>query len=274
MAAAFVPGSRVTAAGAGTSAVPNADPIGRWQAPAGYAAGQLSCGRFAESVRTAIRGQSGSARVTAHAGRNGILVVTARDSGAVLALEAWYDSVSVWRAEGPDRLEPDTDGFLGGRYRGTLDRRGRYQPSRTPYVPDDVAEVADLAGALDEFFPRMAPTPLEPGREWRDSTTVIRRLNDRRQGGRRFQRYQWTRKERTGERVEAGDSLAVTLDQLIDETGELLWSPEYGPLTWSRRIAITARIPATGGVKQGLRSVIDQTVEVVRRTDLTGPCPT
>lgn len=244
------------------------------QAPAAirYRAADLACTRFTEAVRTSIRGQSEQTTLTSRAGRDGLLVMTARDSAPGVIIEAWYDSLTVWREDGSERSEPPTDGFLGGRYRGLLNTDGHYRSLHDPFVPAEVAEVADLAGTLDDFLPRLPPVRLVAGREWRDSTTVIRRIGNRRVGAEAVERYQWTATSRRGDRYPAADSLEVTLDQLIEEQGELLWSPAFGPLSWSRKIKITARIPRTGGVKRSIRSIVDQEIDVVRRPELDQPC--
>lgn len=244
------------------------------QAPASiaYRAAELACTRFTEAVRTRVRGQSESTTLQSRAGRDGLLVLTVRDTLGSLMVEAWYDSLTVWREDDADRVEPSPDGFLGGRYRGTLTADGRYRSLHDPFVPAEVAEVADLAATMDDFLPRLPPVRLVPGGEWRDSVLVIRRIGNRRVGAEAVERYQWTATARRGDRYPAADSLEVTLDQLIEEQGELLWSPAFGPLSWSRKIKITARIPRTGGVRRSIRSIVDQEVDVVRRPEIDSPC--
>lgn len=237
-----------------------------------YQAEPLSCAAFKESVRTVLRGESGTASVRNGAGRDGVLLVTARDSSGALALDAWYDSLVVWRETEAGREMPDLDGFLGGRYRGLLAADGRYEAIRLPFVPNEVADIADLAPVLDDFFPRLPGRELAVGAQWTDSGFTIRRDRDHRAGGEARHRYAWTSTSRYGDRYPAADTLEVTIDQVVREEGQLLWSPRFGPLTWSRTIAITARIPATGGVKRSLRSTIEQRIEVVRLFDPPPSC--
>jgi len=233
-----------------------------------YRPASLACAVFQETVRTTIRGVSGSAEVADRAGRFGLLVLNGRDSSGAIVLEAWYDSLEVWRESGGAREVPATDGVVGGRFRGLLQLDGRYQALKTPFVPDELAEVADVAAVMDDFLPRLAPG-LAPGQERSDPAgLVIRRLPD----AGTEQRYRWTFTRRRGDRYPATDSLAVTLDQLIRETGELTWSAERGPLGWTRQITVSARIPATGGVKRPIRSTVEQAVAVTRRLDLTSQC--
>ncbi|MSR03201.1 MAG: hypothetical protein EXR94_10775 [Gemmatimonadetes bacterium] len=234
-----------------------------------YRPSAFACAVFQESVATSIRGTNGSAEVADRAGRFGLLVLNGRDSSGVVVLEAWYDSLEVWRETAAGREAPETDGVVGGRFRGVLHAAGKYRPLKAPFIPDELADVADLAAVLDDFLPWLPPAPLAAGQQWSDTTGLtIRRLPDRA----RTHHYRWTASRRRGDRYAASDSLSVTLDQVIKETGELEWSPEGGPLGWTRQINVSARIPATGGVKRPVRSTVDQTVTVTRRPDLTSHC--
>lgn len=247
--------------------------VAAWAAePAAYRGEQLRCAAFSEAIRTFVRGASGTATVQTRAGRQGVVVVASRDSAAGTIVDVWYDSLVVWRESGGEREQPELDGFLGGRYRGILAPDGRYTSIRDPFVPAEVAEVADLAGAMDDFFPRLPRIDLARGKTWSDSGLTVRRLTDRRDPSGPLARYQWTLSARRGDRYPAADTSAVMLDQVIDEQGELIWSDRFGPQSWSRRITITARIPATGGVRRSIRSVVEQEIDVVRRYDLDPNC--
>lgn len=244
---------------------------GRQPAPTRYTSGPLACAGFVESVRTRIRGESGTALVEDKAGRDGLLMVKATAVGDSLGIEAWYDSLAVWRATDAGRESPDVEGFLGGRYRGVLSPTGRYRPTAVPFVPDEVADVADLASVIGEFFPRIPTVELAPGREVVDSAGwKIRRLNDRRDGTEIVRRFEWNGTRRVGDSTAVADSLSVVIDQNIREAGELAWSARYGPLGWTRHLIINARIPARGGVKRGITSVIEQDITVNRRFELPG----
>lgn len=234
-----------------------------------YAEAQLACAGFIETVRTRIRGESGTAAVVDKAGRDGLLLVRARDSVGGLALEAWYDSLVVWRVTDTGRETPDAEGFLGGRYRGQLAATGAYRGRTVPFIPDEVADLADLSAVMEEFFPILPPVALAVGREWSDTTgRKVRRLADQRDGRETVRRFEWSDVRRSGKRADVADSLVVTVDQLIRERGEVRWSDAVGPLSWTRHLVINARIPATGGVRRAVTSTIDQDVTVVRRFDL------
>jgi len=242
--------------------------------PPRYRVELLSCAVFQETVRTTIRGTSGSATVVDQAGRDGMLAIRLRGAeGSTLELEGWYDSLAVWRRTEAGPETADADGFLGGRYRGTLTADGRYLSRTGPFVPDDLAQIADLGTVLDDFLPRLPVQALAPGRDWNDGAgLVIQRLDDRRESVGILERYRWTFAGRRGERIDAGDSAAVTLDQTVRDEGELRWSGELGPVGWTRRIVVNARVPATGRVRRPMHSTVEQQITVVRRleTDLVG----
>lgn len=234
-----------------------------------YTAAQLGCGVFHEATRTHIRGESGRAAIEDRAGRDAVIGLAATAAAGGLAVEAWFDSLVVWRETSGGREEPDAEGLLGGRFRGTLSATGEYRRLKVPFVPDEVAQVADVSAFFDEFFPRLPGAPLGVGKTWSDSTGLtVRRLADGRGGVRRLE---WTWDRRTTNREEVDDTLAVTVVQLIKERGQLTWSDQVGPLSWTRQVVITARIPGTGGVRRPLTSTVTQDVAVSRRVE-SEPC--
>lgn len=204
--------------------------------PPRYRAAELACVGFAEEVSSEIRTEAGGRVREERTGRFGLLLVrgTATDSG--VALEAWYDTLSVSRESPEGRIAPETDGLLGGRWRGVLGPSGAYAGSTAPFIPDDVAEVADLHGLLDDFFPRLPNHPIEEWWRWRDST---------------------------GEKTEtSGDSLQVPVTRSSVEEGAIRW--ERGPAEWQRVIRSTAAAPAGGILRSGIRSRVIQRIRVTR----------
>lgn len=230
-----------------------------------YAAADLACAVFKEQVRSTIRSRSGRAETGDRAGRDGLLVVRSVDSAGMLLVEAWYDSLAVWRETAAGTEHADTDGFVGGRYRGRLQPDGRFEAVVHPFVPDQLATLADLRRALDDFFPPLPPAPLARGSVWTGPALEIRRLDDAHQGGVAVERFRWTRAGVREEPVAAGDSL-VTVRQETRERGDLSWSAAHGPLAWERRIRVDARVPERQGVLRAMTSTIEQEVRVTRRT--------
>lgn len=206
-----------------------------------YTEARLACATFRETVATEIRTSLGTSVREERAGRAGVIALRASAGDSGLEVLAWFDSLSVWR-EGPEgRAVPDTEGLLGGRWRGLLDPRGRYSSRVVPFIPDEVAGVAELRGILQDFFPLLPDSALGDGATWRwsaqsasDSTTVVE------------------------------DSLAIPVHRESTEAGSLVWNQGIGPVRWEREITVTASIPAGRPFPRGVVSVVKQLVRVER----------
>jgi hypothetical protein len=210
-----------------------------------YTPAMLECAAFREEVRTDIRNESGAVLRQETAGRDGVLVVRAARADSAIRLIAWYDSLRVWR-QGPEgRSTPDPEGLLGGQWRGTLSPEGRYAGTQVPFIPDDVAEIADLRGVLGDFFP-----PLGPG---------VLKIASAREA-----RYDWSIKARSDTTGALNDTLEVPMRRESSEEGTLTWDRRLGPLAWERNITVTGGIDARGPIKRGIRSTVTQRIRVTR----------
>src|SRR5215212_7120894 len=144
-----------------------------------YDSKQLDCAQFLESAESHIVTQSGGRDQEQRSGRRGVWRFRAQSASEDVALEGWLDSLTLWRRSAETNIRPDTDGLIGGRYRGLLTRSGIYSSRVQPFIPDEVAEVAGMATALDDFFPRVPPVRLRVGQVWHDSLGLaIKRLPD------------------------------------------------------------------------------------------------
>lgn len=219
--------------------------------PARYTAELLSCAAYSERIRSSIHTEAGTAERDETAGRDGLLVVrgTAGAGGGV-SIEAWYDSLTVWR-EGPrGRVTPDPEGLLGGRWRGALTADGAYATDAVPFVPDEFAEIADLRGVMDDFFPRLPAKPLRDG-----------------------ERFEWIRSSPANTTTLRVDTLSVPMRRETGERGSLLWDQGRGPIRWERTLTIVVRITPGGRSGREARSTITQRIEVTR-LDRPGGCGT
>ncbi len=236
----------------------------------GYSAGQLNCTRFDEASRSIILTQAGRRDREQRSGRNGVWRFRAKADGGRLALEGWLESLSVWRRSPEAMLRPDTDGLIGGRYRGTLSQSGMYSSRARPFVPDEVAEVAGMATALDDFFPPLPPRPLYVGEVWTDSAGLtIQRLSDSALSGVPLYRFE-LQLRRESRNAEVGpDSAPLELDQVSQERGVFVWHPVAGLMSRERSITIETTVPAGRTVRQAIRSRIRQRISIVR--DLSVP---
>jgi hypothetical protein len=162
-------------------------------------------------------------------------------------------------------MRPDTDGLLGGRYRGTLSESGTYSGRVRPFIPDEIAEVAGMAAALDDFFPPLAPGPLRPGESWSDSSgVVLRRMADSALSGVPLYRFELElRRRATTSRLPA-DTTLIRLHQVSRERGSFVWHPVLGLLRRDRRILVETSVPAGRSIRRPVRSRIEQRITVIR----------
>ena len=229
-----------------------------------YSAGQLHCARYAETSRSEIETQTARGSLKAQADRDGIWSLRARDSGGVVVLEAWYDSLSLRRRTAESEVTADTDGLIGGRYRGLLGKSGSYLELATPFVPDDVAEVADLSGAARDLLPPLPPGPLRLGESWSGSGIELSRLPDTTVAGRLLLHYGLGARSEAREAVPRGDTVPIPVRQTTVEQGNVYWSPGSGLVRRTREITVEATIPSGGRITQPVRSRVVQRVELTR----------
>ena len=225
----------------------------------------LDCARYRTQGRSEILVQAGRQRTHESLGRDGVMVLRAAGVDSLIQLEAWFDTLTMWREGSGERLEPDTDGLVGGRYRGTLTRQGGFTSSDTPFIPDEVAEVADLSTALADLLPQLPPVALAPGRSWRDGLgTVITRIDDGSVGGRIVERYRLFRRSARQESRFLPDSTEVSASRTEGESGIFSWSSELGVIRWERDLTDEVAVPVGGLVKQPFKTRIEQKVTVDR----------
>jgi len=244
------------------------------QAPR-YGAGQLACARFVERADADIRGETGGRTLNETGGRYGrwiVRAVPAGDSGA--RIEAWFDSLTIWRRSGDAVRSPDTDGVIGGRYRGLLSPEGEYTRSGSPFVPDPVAEFADLQDAFADLLPPLPPELLPSGGAWRGPAGItIERLGDSAGAGGPIQRYRLSRQSaRQDVSLDGSDTLRIPVRQTTAEDGEFAWEPLRGLVSRSRTITVETDVPAGGAVRVPVRSRVVQRVTLVRLPDEPSAC--
>ncbi|MGH7531910.1 MAG: hypothetical protein ACREL4_01355 [Gemmatimonadales bacterium] len=236
-----------------------------------YTAPMLACAAFHQSVDGTVRTElNGQVRIE-QAGRDGRLLVHATAPDTALRLSVWWDSLSVWRDADGGRIHPSTEGLLGGRYVGTLGPHGGWREEQVPFIPDDVAAIADLTGVPDDLFPHLPPRPLAVGRTWNDGAELsVTRLADSTGGGRAWQRYVLSRKTLHREERDIGAPAPAKIEDGETETGRLTWSPTSGPERWERSIVAETRIVADP--KRVFRSRLEQRIVLQREVADSGEC--
>ena len=168
-------------------------------------------------------------------------------------------------AGGGPTLIPDTDGLLGGRFRGVLSPEGRYEPRVRPFVPDAVAEVADLGRVLDDLLPPLPPRALAVGDAWSDGAGLeLRRLPDSVAHGRSLWRLALRARAESNAVTIRGDTTGLKAAQVTTETGEVDWDARKGLVRRTRHIVVETSLPAGGPLKLPLRSRLEQDATLTR----------
>ena len=235
-----------------------------------YRAPQLNCAEFVETADSKIHTETGGRSRDQTAGRTAVWEFRATPAIDGVSVEAWLDSLSLWRRSPDTTIRPDTDGLLGGRYRGTLSATGGYTSQVRPFIPDEVAEVAGMATALDDFFPPLPSHSLRPGQAWTDSVGVtLRRMADSGMSGIPLYRYQLDIHREVKSSMVANDTAPLRLAQVSRERGTYVWHPTLGLLRRDRQIVIETEVPAGRSIRQSVRSRIEQRITVLRQLDAT-----
>lgn len=234
------------------------------QEPPRYDPGALACAAFQEEVRTSVAARRGMEGWQERGIRTGILVVHALPGAARFDFEAWYDSLAVsWHGR-DDLIHPDTDGLVGGRWRGSIAPHGEVVLAERPFIPPELRAVSDLSDALLDFFPPLPTTALSPGGRWTDSLGLeIERLGDSAASDETLERYRW--RIRT-EGSPAAPDTTVRLRQDIHDEGLVAWSRRRGPIIWRREITVQARIDPARGPRSPVQSRVTQEIFVQRST--------
>lgn len=257
-------GAVIGAVGAATSPVAGPILVPR------YAPQQLECARFREVSRSNLETYVGGRARRETLGLDGEWRFRAGPARAdSVRLEAWFDTLAVSRRSEEGTLEPETDALIGGRYRGVLSPDGRYRADARPFVPDEVAEVADLSRALDDLLPRLPAGALAVGAVWTDGAGLeIRRLGDS-TGADSVARFRLTLRRETREGALRGDSIPLRLRQSTREEGTFAWHTRAGLLRRERHITVETDVPAEPRVRRPVRSRVEQQVVLER---LAGGC--
>jgi hypothetical protein len=236
--------------------------------PARYSAAMLDGAAFDERVRTTIRTQTGGATRLESVGREARWQVRAAGLDTAFTFEAWYDSLHIWRDSPEGRLLPDTDGLIGGRFRGWVTPGGLVTLSARPFIPDELAEVSDLGTAFTTFLPAVPDSSLDVGgiRDDGRGGRILRRSDSTGADG-PLARYRWTRTTTDTLREVEADSLGYEIRSTVQEDGHLVWHPRLGPLAWHRDVVTEVDIPADGAVRRPVRSRVEERLQGWRRSE-------
>ena len=233
--------------------------------PPRYVASMLADAAFDQRVRAEVRTQAGGAARTEQVSREARLRFRASGITDSLVVEAWFDSLVIWR-EGPEgRVTPDPDPVIGGRYRGVLASNGKMTVHTRPFVPDDLMEVSDVGEVMNDFLPRVPSVALVAGAVWEAEGFRIVRRTDSAPAGVRLHRYRWSRVQADTAEQGLTDSLRYLIRSHLEEEGNLVWHPSLGPLVWHRQSTMSMEIPADGAVRRSARTRMTEESWVWRR---------
>ncbi len=194
--------------------------------------------------------------------RAGVLQVRAAPRVGEIAIEAWYDTLAVSREAPEGTLVPDTDGLLGGRYRGHLTPAGQYRAEATPFVPDEVLEVTDLRRALDDFFPRSPEAALAVGEQASAADGArFERLPDSAAAGGAWVGVRLIRRREGTTPLAQGEQDGIRTEE---EEATAWWESGSGPRAWHRRIVVETSIAPGPVVRQAVRLRVEQHIAVER----------
>jgi hypothetical protein len=241
-------------------------PRAQAQSPPRYDAARLGCAVFEERVRTEVRAQEAGVPWEETGERVGRLVFRAHPEDGAIRFEAWYDSLTVRYDAREGRLEPDTDGLIGGRWEGRLTATGSVELVTRPFMPPELREVSDLSDALVDFLPPLPAAPIAPGASWTDSLGLtVRRLADSAAARGPVARYRWVIKSRGALPVEADSTLRIR--QEAEDEGHVAWRDDLGVLGWTRQVTIETQLARVGRSGSSHRGRVVQVILVRRVTN-------
>jgi hypothetical protein len=230
-----------------------------------YAVPQLACAQFLETSLTTIVTRTGRQSREQTVERKGVWQFRAEPTNTGVGLTGWLDTLVLLRRSPETTIRPDTDGLIGGRYRGVLGPEGKFVSRTQPFVPAEVAEVSDMAKALEDFFPQLPPAPLHPGQVWADTSGLrIQRLADSALSGVPLYRYALEVTRKTRSVPVKYDTVPLTLEQISRERGTFVWHPTLGLLRRERTIVVETSVPASRSVPEPVRARVEQRIRVHR----------
>jgi hypothetical protein len=181
---------------------------------------------YLEHATTRVR--AGADTTVREVVRHATYRVTLRGDTTVVQLQ----ELDLRSRAGEEVVRHDTDGMVGGYWKLVPDSAGR-RVVEEPFVPPVLADVADLARIMDDFFPPAPPLDLAVGLEReRDGRRWLRQPGDGVEA-----RFAW-HLEATDRRTRTvADSFDVAVTEQREERGEGAWVTN-GPQAWQRRIAM------------------------------------
>ena len=215
----------------------------------------LACAGFREeaTAESVTHGPAGT--LEGATGRDGVLQLRASGGAAAFSFQAWFTSLALWRDDPAGRITPETDGLVGGRWRGTLAPTGSARVDVRPFMPPSVLLAADLSDLFDDFFPPLPDSSIAPGGRTERAGIEFSREPDSTGAEGPLARYRWREDYyQTADDGERGEQ--------VREEGWMAWHPERGPLAWRRVVQVVTVVQRAGSPP--VESRVEQVITVVR----------
>jgi hypothetical protein len=219
--------------------------------PQAFLRGEMVAGAvFAESLHSDVVTQSASGQRKRSVDRFAEYTMLLRSDTLVVTV----DSLTLHERDAGTDRDIGVDAVTGARWQLVIDPAGHVVVAHTPFVPEEIGSVSDVAVAMDDFFPAV-PGGLAVSASRSDSSgTQWRRLAD--SSSRR--RYRWSR---TSNDSTGADSLHPGSARVGHEDGDLVWQENRGPIVWHRKIHTTVTTVIAG---RPMHADVDQQVGVRR----------
>lgn len=235
-----------------------------------YRAEQFACATYVEHARADLRSETGSGTREEVIRRDGRWRMLGSAAPGGTRIEAWYDSLALVRRTPGGDLVPDTDGVLGGRFRGVLSPDGRWTAAARPFVPRGVGEVTDVAAAFDELLPRLPGFDLRAGGAWTDPTGLrFERQADSLADGAPVFRLHYELEQDGAAPLRLAAPMAGA-KQHVRAEGVILWSATRGLLRHERTNEVEAFVPAGDIFPTPVRSRVVERFVLARQEDGRG----
>lgn len=166
------------------------------------------------------------------------------------------DSVDLAETADGVRRVVDVDAVIGGRWKLVPGAGGALRVVDRPVITTDIADVSDVAAAMDDFLPAPPPDLVALAQTTDSNGRAWRRLADS-AGTRRYRWSQHGRGDPSTGLSDLGAGVSATVE--TSEDVSLAWSA--GPRSWIRHIRST--VTTLVGTRT-VRASIDQRIVVVR----------
>ncbi len=217
-----------------------------------YGGVRLDHAVFVELVQTEGTSQSGSSERKWSSSRSAQFGITR--VGDTLVVTA--DSLELSQLADATQRTINVDPVIGARWRLFLTPDGAARVVVQPFVPAEIADVSDIAIAMNDFLPP-APTSTPARQAQADGARSWRQVGD--SAG--VSRYRWSQQARRDSNYVTPDNVSISATIDSHENGAVAWDRRRGPVAWIRNIESTVDTHYAG---RTVRALVTQRIAVRR----------